>query len=215
MQTAAPARDSLPDKGILQFYIHDGESSVHGLTSDNLCSQELFRVIYHESIEYDRSKLMTEEEMPKTLMEDFPIKGEFILEPHEITVSTVTASDYRFERLFIESFNRLTGKSAESIEELESFEFEDNCTIEEMYDFVENFNTCLMGYPSFTQNDPREDERYRNYSVMLFQSDSKYSDDRADYEISWGDVGIANFFITPEDLARRDFSNVLYTWDCG
>ena len=32
--------------------------------------------------------------------------------------------------------------------------------------------------------------------------------------IMWGDVGICNFFISPEALKRRDFSRVLYNWDC-
>ena len=32
--------------------------------------------------------------------------------------------------------------------------------------------------------------------------------------ILWGDVGVANFFILPQNLEKKDFSNVLYTWDC-
>jgi len=31
----------------------------------------------------------------------------------------------------------------------------------------------------------------------------------------WGDMGVACFLIEPERLSRCDFSNVLYTWDCG
>lgn len=31
----------------------------------------------------------------------------------------------------------------------------------------------------------------------------------------WGDMGVANFFIRREDLLRRDFSRVWYTWDCS
>ena len=52
---------------------------------------------------------------------------------------------------------------------------------------------------------------------MLFRSDSENGgeDGKGDDEICRGDMGIANFFITPEALAKRDFSNVFYTWDCG
>jgi uncharacterized protein YwqG len=32
--------------------------------------------------------------------------------------------------------------------------------------------------------------------------------------VSFGDSGVANFFISPSDLERLDFSRVLYTWDC-
>ena len=30
----------------------------------------------------------------------------------------------------------------------------------------------------------------------------------------WRDSGVCNFFIRPENLAKRDFSRVLYHWDC-
>ena len=33
-------------------------------------------------------------------------------------------------------------------------------------------------------------------------------------DVSFGDSGVANFFISPSDLERLDFSRVLYTWDC-
>ncbi|MBQ0000454.1 MAG: DUF1963 domain-containing protein, partial [Clostridiales bacterium] len=29
------------------------------------------------------------------------------------------------------------------------------------------------------------------------------------------DGGVANFFISEEDLLRKDFTNVFYAWDCG
>lgn len=69
------------------------------------------------------------------------------------------------------------------------------------------------GYPYFTQYDPREgDDAKGKYSVQLFQMDSDYGEDN-DY-ILWGDAGVANFFIREEDLAREDFRDVLYSWDC-
>ncbi|MBO7381562.1 MAG: DUF1963 domain-containing protein, partial [Neisseriaceae bacterium] len=33
--------------------------------------------------------------------------------------------------------------------------------------------------------------------------------------IMWGDAGVGNFFITADDLKKRDFSRVLYNWDCA
>ncbi len=68
--------------------------------------------------------------------------------------------------------------------------------------FDDNAKHQIGGYPDFTQNDAR-----RKGDILLFQMDSGD-------EILWGDVGIANFFINPEDLINRDFSNVLYNWDC-
>ena len=60
----------------------------------------------------------------------------------------------------------------------------------------------IGGLPFFTQSDVR-----REGDVLLFQMDSEG-------EIGWGDMGIANFFISLSDLKAQDFTNVLYNWDC-
>ncbi len=64
----------------------------------------------------------------------------------------------------------------------------------------------LGGYPFFTQEDPRP--RADDY-LLLFQMDSD-----GDADILWGDCGVGNFFIREQDLKNRDFSRVLYSWDC-
>lgn len=48
--------------------------------------------------------------------------------------------------------------------------------------------------------------------VQLFQMDSDYGKEN-DF-VMWGDAGVANFFISEEDLANKDFRDVLYSWDC-
>ncbi|WP_242108221.1 YwqG family protein [Luteimonas aquatica] len=71
-------------------------------------------------------------------------------------------------------------------------------------DSLERFGSKLGGYPEFTQSDPRSPgDRH----VLLLQLDS-------DDAMMWGDSGVANFFIDPDDLARADFSRVAYHWDC-
>lgn len=60
------------------------------------------------------------------------------------------------------------------------------------------------GHPDFTQSDPRDPGDRR---VLLLQLDS-------DDSMMWGDSGIANFFIDPDDLKRGEFSRVAYHWDC-
>ncbi|WP_323176133.1 DUF1963 domain-containing protein [Pantoea ananatis] len=30
----------------------------------------------------------------------------------------------------------------------------------------------------------------------------------------WGMSGVGNFFINKQDLINRDFSNVIFNWDC-
>ena len=74
-------------------------------------------------------------------------------------------------------------------------------------------NHRMDGFPFFTQSDPRtETLEYESFDTLLFQLDSD-SRDRKDL-VLWGDCGVGNFFINREDLKRRDFSKVLYNWDC-
>jgi len=64
------------------------------------------------------------------------------------------------------------------------------------------------GYPAFTQSDIREDERYAEYDHVLLRLTSD------DY-LMWGDVGECVFMIRSADLAKGDFSRVVYSWDCS
>ena len=73
--------------------------------------------------------------------------------------------------------------------------------------------TRIGGYPFCTQGDPRaHDSSTRKLDTLLFQLDSE---GRGDDEILWSDCGIANFFISAADLAKCDFAQVMYTWDCS
>ena len=47
---------------------------------------------------------------------------------------------------------------------------------------------------------------------LFIQLDSLY-DSKEDI-LMWGDSGVANFFITDEDLKNRNFEDVIYNWDC-
>lgn len=67
----------------------------------------------------------------------------------------------------------------------------------------------ILGYPYFTQTDPREYNEQLQKHILLFQIDT---DD--DNDIMWGDCGVANFFIHPDDLKNQDFSKLIYNWDC-
>ena len=63
------------------------------------------------------------------------------------------------------------------------------------------------------QNDPRDEHKtLRGYTINLL---TLVSETEGDGEIMWGDAGTANWLITPEQLAARDFSQVLFEWACG
>ncbi len=64
----------------------------------------------------------------------------------------------------------------------------------------------IFGRPFFTQDDPRSDDS--EFDTLLLQIDSE-----GEY-VLWGDMGVGNFFIRRQDLIDKNFSDVLYNWDC-
>lgn len=190
-----PQLDGFPSAGILQFYIsvHD---DVYGLNFDDQCEQKNFRVIYFENIIENEDELVSDFSFIGTDECDFPVLSEAAVEP-ETSAEWVLPTDFQFEQY----------AGMETMKFFDQFGEDE----EDIYnELAENgFGHKIGGYASFTQNDPRE-YAYKEHTVLLLQIDS---DD--DIDSMWGDVGIANFFITPDDLRKKDFSNVLYNWDCS
>ena len=66
------------------------------------------------------------------------------------------------------------------------------------------------------QSDPRENNpELQEYTVNLLTIASEEAKKDGDGDIMWGDMGTANWLITPQQLADRDFSKVLFEWNCG
>jgi len=60
----------------------------------------------------------------------------------------------------------------------------------------------------------REQARIADAGILLLQLDSDINEnDRYTGKLMWGDSGVANFFITPEDLAKRDFNRTAFMFD--
>lgn len=202
--------DILPDSGMLQFFI--ALDDVFGLDFDEPDNQNTFRVIYHETIDNN----VTKEDILKLnppintnpeFEEYSPVFKECALEIRK-TTAYAGESDYCFDKLF--------GEIAHEKFQTEKLRAYDLLTDEDYNTVIDELSTSghwLLGYPYFTQSDPREyNEEYRYYDTLLFQMDSDYIN-KEDY-VLWGDCGVANFFINHEDLKNRDFSKVLYNWDC-
>ncbi len=64
------------------------------------------------------------------------------------------------------------------------------------------------GYAYFTQYDPRKSDPERKNDVLLLQIDT-------DKEIMWGDAGISNIFINPDDLKKKKIDMAYFYWDCA
>jgi len=202
----------LPNVGMLQFFIDSDD--VLGLDFDNPMNSNGFKVVYHEKIDYS----VTEESIKQLGVpscvedidkdaEEFPVEKE-----HKISfnkdVDHITYNDKDFNKYFTTVYNMLNDDYITIDKGFISVLSDDD------YDKLSDELTSkfikhkLLGYPFFTQNDPREDEEYSNY-ILLFQIDSD-----SEYNIMWGDSGVCNFFIEEKALLEKDFSKVLYNWDC-
>ena len=192
-----PKLEMFPEKGILQFYISNG-SDIYGACFENPARQNGFKVLFFPEVIEDDHLLITEFDfLPKPDM--LPIENQSSL-IFNLGYAPIPVVDYHFEPTILnidsKSKYELFGKYKKVYEEYEKL--------------FHSEGHKLGGYPYFTQNDPREFETYRGEEYrLLFQMDT---DDEAG--IMWGDCGVANFFISEQDLENKNFSRVLYNWDC-
>jgi uncharacterized protein YwqG len=209
-----PPLAGYPNEGILQLYIstgYDPEKQMWGMCNDNehaselecLTDQSYFRAVYFPTVALDIDQLISE--TPKVEYDEeygFPAEEEARLQ-FSLGSSYVRPDDYRFRRFF--------GKDRGEFFRGHGFE------VRELEDAYEKFigglhyGTRIGGYSRVEQLDPRlkfADEDW----VLLFSLDSEMN---TNYPASWGDGGIGNFYIRSEDLAKRDFSKVMYYWDFG
>lgn len=203
--------DYLPPSGMLQFFI--GEDDLYGMDPDSYISNDPFRVIYHKTIDQsitadDVLALGIPTNISRAADDDdfmFPIDGEIAVNVEKTEVSVGT-EDFMYDiylRKAAESVGIKLPENGSAFSLLPESAFDESCNI--------NIGHWLFGYAYFTQFDPRGYEM-QDY-ILLFQMDSDYAKGRKT-EIMWGDSGVGNFFIKPEELKNLDFSNVFYTWDC-
>lgn len=162
-----------------------GTDDLYGANFDDPTNQNQFKVIYFEDITHDVKIILPE------YAEESPIQCESSMVFKSVQ-RIISGQDFNFERLL--------GK------EVYEYFLENEELFEKDYGAQGHL---VGGYPYFTQDDPRGwNEKIQDY-ILLFQLDT---DD--DFDICWGDAGVGNFFIHPNDLKNRDFSRVAYTWDC-
>jgi uncharacterized protein YwqG len=78
---------------------------------------------------------------------------------------------------------------------------------EELNKIIDGTGHKIGGYAYFTQADVRDYNKDLKQDLLLLQIDT-------DEEIMFGDSGVANFFINPEDLKNRRFEKAWFNWDC-
>lgn len=193
-----------PTRGVLRFYVADND--LYGADFDHPTVQSDFRVLYDE----DESAFDTALRDDPTVSDAFPIQHVL---PVRLTpaMGSIRSSDYRFA----ECVNAALIKAGEC------------CTFDELEDaendYITEQNTYaghrIGGYPCFEQFDPRDDEpELQKYDTLLLQIVSHIAPDTQGKEhelIMFGDLGGCQFFIPAEKLRAKDFSDILYSWDCG
>lgn len=182
-----PKLEGFPEKGILQFFISEPDDEFgtnHGHTADNT----LFRVIYHENNDATH-------ENPRFWV---PTHSEFEITGH-LAEEAMSFDDFRFNKTLFPLYEKYAEKKSDMLCDLSNEE------IGEIYPLIVEHNR-IGGYCTLTSGDPRGylDSPYTEHTVTLFQIVSGESN-----EVLWLNNSSLGFFIRPEDLKKRDFSNVL------
>ena len=206
-----PENTLYPKKGLLQFWIAATEAPLYGLDYEAPCSNDFKQVIYYPTFgealpidDFINDYTFDNENLP------FNSKRQFALHFKKDTES-ISLEERAATQLFFEKWNEAFSTQITTIDEF--FEEVPN-------DICEEINASLLkeptghkigGYPYFTQVDPREEND--PHTLLLLQIDI---DNVGGEEICWGNEGgVANFFVSPEDMANCKFDDVLYNWDCS
>ncbi|MBC1488160.1 DUF1963 domain-containing protein [Listeria sp. FSL L7-1485] len=199
-----PQMENYPEFGILAFYI-DYQDDLLGLNFENPTKQENFRVFFFDDL---GSESLTAEEQDfffKDVLKThfYPVvNGEFKISGL-VSDQILLQDSYDFEHEFGHNFYELA--------DLIFAEAEDK--IDQLFNLATE-KSQVGGYPFFTQEDPRMYTESPHHDTLLFQLASEDFDENR-MAIMWGDCGVGNFFINKQDLINRDFSNILYNWDCS
>jgi uncharacterized protein YwqG len=188
-----PRLEGFPEKGWLQFYTSTND--IFGLDFEAPASQKDFRVLYFEEVDENRLHINTKP--TEEMYEHSPI-----IMQHALTFSLqddyMGMADIRFEKQF--------GKDVDSF--IEEFGEQSGDVYNELAETFSGQGHKIGGYAFFTQSDPRYIHQQFKDHILLLQIDSIGD------HIMWGDSGVANFFIHPDKLRAKDFSDVMYNWDC-
>ena len=218
-----PENDIYPATGLLQFWINpNDEKCLWGYDYKNPLSQKNHRVVYYETLD---------EPNPDA---PFPTvnwdKYDWPLGPEGEDVSEAT-TEYAlafetWEQSFLDGGLEIYDQFADAWDEMypdQKLPENPNARDNASYNLLEPFESderdysYIGGYPSFAQGDPRDEfEELRGHSVNLLTIESEWGEDaEEDVYVIWSDAGAANWLITPEALAARDFSQVVFEWACS
>ena len=206
-----PENTLYPKKGLLQFWIAATEAPLYGLDYEAPCSNDFKRVIYYPTFgetlpidDFINDYTFDDENLP------FNSKRQFALHFKKDTES-ISLEERAATQLFFEKWNESFSTHITTIDEFFDEVPDDICEEINVYLLKEPTGHKIGGYPYFIEYDPREENDPHTFLLLQIDIDNVEGE-----EICWGNLGgVANFFISPEDLAACEFDNVLYNWDCS
>jgi Uncharacterized protein conserved in bacteria len=208
----ATVDERLPQQGILQFFIAlDDEEDLYGYDGEVPDRQEMFRVVYHEAVDYGITKeQVLKLEIPictdPELRQCSPVWNEigFDFVPQEVYLYP---DDKHIVDPLREAEIALIGKD---VRERYFFNREE---VDYFYRKLSYFGSHMLGYPLRLLFTPQKIvNKIEKYDTVLLQIHQEIKE-QAD-RVLWSHSGAIQFFMNSEALARRDFSKVLYYWGC-
>lgn len=205
-----PALSDFPSKGILQFFI-DGKDDCYGINFDDYTDNSRYKLIYHADVVENADELQQDFDFVQFDEDDygipFPASHSYQIHFQAATPQPITRHDFAFGEVVPELSGFLDEKSSAK---------NDDWDLHRQYDIFSGDEVHRVGgYPYFTQDDVRGygSSDLKDY-VLLFQLVSDWRDSNDDVNIMWGDCGVGNFFIRPDDLKNLAFDKAFFTMDC-
>lgn len=199
-----PDLDGFPNHGLLQFYF--AADDLYGMTfpegqSDGPTNQSDIVVIHHPVTDnMENWQLFAKASDTDRLDAPFQYdnwweKGYHVTfdRPREMTPSF---NDYRIWDLYWAIRDMFPSKKQFN-------EYADKWAKDDV------LGPVIGGHPHFTQADPRE-----NRPDFAAYTHCVLSIPTVNGKIMWGDCGTGSFLINPDNLKARDFSDILYNYDC-
>lgn len=182
--------EGYPQQGMLQFFIKSDDT--YGCDFDEERNHSKFKVIYHETVDYDPTRLQDCIHMSQ---EETPILKETKINLSVVEEEGLSSSDYQF----LDNLKLLCSSL------LPKDFINNDALMDQIYDIcggMAEYNK-LGGQGYFAQEDPRDS----NMQILLqLVSDEEH--------MMWGDYGTCHFFIEKDDLIHKNFDHVIYDWDC-
>ena len=204
-----PENTLYPKKGLLQFWIATTEAPLYGLDYEAPCSNDFKRVIHYPTFgealpidDFINDYTFDDENLP------FNFKRQFALHFKKDTES-ISLEERAASQFFFEKWNEAFSTHITTIDEFFDEVPDDICEEINAYLLKEPTGHKIGGYPYFIEYDPRKENAPHTFLLLQIDIDNIEGE-----EICWGNFGgIANFFISSEDLDNCKFDNIFFHWE--